>query len=100
MAEAQTVKTVIAFFTGITISGLLFLGIQAALPIMAQTENTTTTDNFSLVELLPDIEKIYREALTTPLHEAKKKIYDDDIAQFYQLLLEKSDLDIPTDNSN
>ena len=96
-------KIIIGFFSGIMVSGLLLLGIQSALPIRAQTDSTS--DNLSeasanlsqsLVELLPDIEKIYREALLTPLHEAEKKIYDDDIAQFYHTLLEKSALDRPS----
>ena len=89
---------IIGFFSGIMVSGLLLLGIQSAMPIRAQTDNTS--DNLSLVHLLPDIEKIYREALLSPLHEAEKKIYDEDIAQFYRTLLEKTALDYPEDGTN
>ena len=70
------------------------MGLVSALPIRAQSDDSdNTSDNFSLVELLPDLEKIYREALTMPLQEAKKKIYDEDIAQYYDRLLERTGLD-------
>jgi hypothetical protein len=85
-------KMIIGFFCGIVASALLLFGVQVALPLYAQSENTDT-DNLSLVHLLPDIEKIYEEALTLPLNEAKKQIYDEDIAEFYQLLLERTSLD-------
>ena len=82
-------KIIIGFFCGIIASGLLLFGISTALPLQAQSENTTT-DNLSLVHLLPDIEKIYEEALTFPLNKAKQEIYDEDIAEFYQMLLERT----------
>jgi len=88
------VRLFIGFFAGIAAAGLLLFGLQSALPIRAET-GTVETDNFSLVDLLPDIEKIYEEALTTPLNEAKKSIYDEDIAAYYQLLLERTELDRP-----
>ncbi|RLC62932.1 MAG: hypothetical protein DRI01_06080 [Chloroflexi bacterium] len=88
-------KLIIGFFIGIIAAGALLFGIQSAFPTWAQTDSTEATDNFSLVDLLPDIEQIYEEALTLPFNEAKKKIYDEDIAQFYQLLLERTSLDRP-----
>ena len=98
--ETIDVKMIIGFFSGLMVSGLLLLGIQSALPIRAQTDDTTAnlseaSANLSqgLADLLPDIEKIYREALLSPLREAEKKIYDEDIAQFYHTLLEKTALD-------
>ena len=90
-------KITIGFFAGIIISGMLLWGVQTALPIRAETDNTTIpSDNFSLVDLLPDIEMIYREALISPLLEAEDAIYDEDIAQFYHGLLERTVLDEPT----
>ena len=92
-------KIIVGFFLGIILSGLILFGVQAALPTRAESENTSlTSDNFSLVELLPDIERIYREALLLPLHEAKKEIYDEDVAAFYDRLLEKTSLDVPEEN--
>ena len=96
-------KASLGFFCGMIVCGLLLFGVQSAIPIRAQTENVSgVSENFSqsLVELLPDIEKIYREALTSPLHEAEKKIYDEDIAQFYHTLLERTSLDKPAGESN
>ena len=93
-------KMIIGIFSGLMVSGLRLLGIQSALPICAQTDDAI--DNLSeasanlsqsLVELLPDIENIYREALLSPLREAEKKIYDNDVAQFCHTLLEKTALD-------
>ena len=91
-------KMILGFMSGIVISGLLLFGVQSALPLRAQSDNLSeASDNLSqsLVDLLPDIEKIYREAVTTPLQEAEKKIYDEDVAEFYQLLLERTALDKP-----
>ena len=86
-------KTSLSFLSGLLVCVLLLFGMQAVLPIRAETASSNlTSDNFSLVNLLPDIEKIYREALTSPLQQAKSKIYDEDLAEFYELLLEKSAL--------
>jgi len=100
--ETLAVKVTIGFFLGIVLCVLLLVGMQAVMPIWAQTDNlSSSSDNLglSLIELLPDFEKIYREALITPLQEARKKIYDDDVARFYQILLEKSDLDMVEDET-
>ncbi len=87
-------KTFIGFLSGVIVCGIILLVLISALPIRAQTDGSdNTSDNFSLIELLPDIEKIYREALTSPLHEAKDNIYDDDIARYYDRLLERTELD-------
>ena len=90
-AGERKVKITFGFFFGIALSMLLLFGIQTALPIRAQTDNLSLfSDNFSLVHLLPDIEKIYQEALISPLQQAEAKIYDEDIAEFYHQLLERS----------
>ena len=93
-------KMLLGFFSGIMVCGLILFGMQSAIPTMAQSDATLTSDNFSLVELLPDIEKVYREALLSPLDEAGKNIYDEDIAEYYRLLLERSGLDRPDDGTN
>lgn len=85
-------KIGLGFCFGIAVSLLMLFGIQSALPINAQPGDTTSSDNLSLAQLLPDIEKIYREALITPLREAEKKIYDKDVARFFRLLMQKTEL--------
>ena len=92
-------KMLLGFFSGVMVCGVILFGIQWAMPTMAD-ETTSTSDNLSLVELLPDIEKIYREALLTPLDEAGKEIQDEDIAEYYQLLLKRSGLERPPDGTN
>ncbi len=54
----------------------------------AASENTTD----SLLNLLPDIEKIYRESLMMPFIKAESKIYDEDIAEYYRALMDKTGL--------
>ena len=76
---------------------MALLLLVSAVPIEA-TDNLS--DNLSLVELLPDIEEIYHQALTLPYQEAAKQIYDEDIAQFYGLLLQRTGLDSPPDEQN
>ena len=44
----------------------------------------------TLTNLIPDFEKIYEEALITPFIKAESKIYDEDIAEFYSELLDRT----------
>ena len=71
--------------------GVILLVLALPFPLLAETDNTS--DNFTLTDLLPDIEKIYREALINPHLEAAKQIQDADIARYYNLLLERCGLD-------
>ncbi len=88
-------KLALSFISGLVVSGLLLFGVQSAMPTLAQTDtDNISSDNFSLADLIPDIEKIYREALITPLQKAEEKIYDEDIADYYRTLMERSALDI------
>ena len=81
---------------------LLLFGVKTVLPIRAETDNLTESSanlSQSLIDLLPDIERIYKESLTAPFREAESKIYDEDIAQFYHELVENtilSDSESPT----
>lgn len=85
-------KTIL--LSGTLVFGLALLLLVSAMPIEA---TDIPTDNLSLEDLLPDIENIYREALTLPYQEAAKHIYDEDIAQFYGLLLQRTGLDTPSE---
>ena len=88
-------KRALVFIPGMLLSTLLLmgsiLGIRAVFAQDTQSDNATT----SLIELIPDIKKIYREALTTPLNQVKQVIYDKEIGEFYELLLRKTGLDEP-----
>jgi hypothetical protein len=56
-------------------------------------ENATTangsTDNFNLADLLPDLGKIEKAAIETPLKEAVKQLKDKDLVDFYNAFLSK-----------
>ncbi len=100
-------KMAFSFISGIMVCGLLLFGARTVLPIRAETDNsadnlTAASANLSqsLIDLLPDIEKIYRESLTAPFRKAKSKIYDEDIAQFYEELLDNSVLYEPEGETN
>lgn len=96
-------KMALSFVSGLLVCGLLIFGVKSALPIRAETDNTSgLSDNLSqsMVELLPDIERIYHESLIAPFQKAESKIYDEDIAQFYQELLDNSVLYEPEDGAN
>jgi len=56
--------------------------------------NTTITDESSLVQLLPDMERINNSAIIVPLVETGKRIRDPDIARFYYKLLRDAGWDI------
>ena len=93
-------KLALSFLSGVVVCSIMLFGVQAVMPLRAGTvSSNTTSDNFSLVHLLPDIEKIYQEALIMPFEEAEKKIYDDDIARFYRLLIGKAALERPSEEN-
>ena len=73
-------------------AGRLLLPTQAALADPDVSANETS----GLEALLPDIETIYRQSLTTPFEMAEKKIYDPDIAEYYRALMNKTGL-VPDD---
>ncbi len=80
---------------------MLLYGIKPVLPafaeetpLAAESENVTQ----SLTGLIPDIQKIYREALTAPFIQAESEIHDPDIAAFYHSLMQKTGLTDPNSN--
>ena len=96
-------KMAISFIAGIVVCGSLMFGAKTVLPIRAESDNQSgTTENItqSFLDLLPDIEKIYRESLTMPFVEAESKIYDEDIAEFYGKLLDNTGLRGTDDETN
>ena len=96
-------KMAFSFISGLMVCGLLLFGVNTVLPIRAETDNLSElSENVtqSFINLLPDIEKIYREALTMPFRKAESKIYDEDIAQFYQELMDNSVLAESGDGTN
>jgi hypothetical protein len=92
------IKAAISFIMGVVVCGLVLFGARTVLPARAVSDNdTATSENVSqsLVDLLPDIERIYRESLTMPFKQAESKITDPDIAAYYRNLMEATGLDDP-----
>jgi hypothetical protein len=89
-------KIAISFISGVAVCCLIIFGIKTVIPSAhAETDNSSNVSgNFtqSLINLIPDFEKIYREALIMPFEKAKSKIYDKDIADFYNELLDRTGL--------
>ena len=88
-------KTVLSFIAGMVVCSLLFFSVRLVLPVRAITEETgDTSENLSngLLNMLPDIEKIYRDSLQMPFIKAESKIYDKDIAEYYRALMDKTGL--------
>ena len=87
-------KLIFSFIAGIMVCSLFLFGVRTVLPIRAaESDNLSGSSgnlSQSLVDLLPDIEKIYHESLTAPFKKAESKIYDKDIAEFYRDLLDKT----------
>lgn len=91
-------KMAISFFAGIMVCTILMFGARTVMPILAADDLEDASENTSqgLLDLLPDIERIYKKSLTMPFVEAESKIYDEDIAEYYGKLLDETGLR-PTD---
>jgi hypothetical protein len=88
-------KTAMSFICGAVICYLVVIGVKPVLPVMADEVGAgSTSDNNTnfLSDLMPDFEKIYRDALAEPFIKAESKIYDPDIADYYHGLMDKTGL--------
>jgi hypothetical protein len=86
-------RLVVAFTSSVLVCGLLILGAKSVLPTKADEDSCdNVTGNFmeTITNLLPDIETIYRESLTTPFIKTESKIYDEDIAEYNFELLDRT----------
>ncbi len=77
-------KMMLGFIVGAIFGALILGGLLS--PMTASADSAAEG-------MLPDVERIYREALLSPLYEAGQEIEDEQIAKFYQGLLERSGLD-------
>jgi hypothetical protein len=85
----------ISFMAGMAVCSLVLFGVKMVLPVFAVTSDPeVTSDNVStsLLDLLPDFEKIYKQSLEMPFIKAESKIYDEDIAEYYRALMDKTGL--------
>ena len=92
-------KIALSFISGVIVCGLMLIGVRTVMPTQAETTVDGTADNVTggLLDLLPDIEQIYRQSLVLPFQKAAAKIYDPDIAEFYSDLLDATGLSEPVE---
>jgi|WetSurMetagenome_2_1015567.scaffolds.fasta_scaffold145693_1 hypothetical protein len=90
----NVLKVALSFICGAVICYLIIIGIKPVLPAMAdETGNGAISGNSTgLANLLPNFEKIYRDALSEPFIKAESKITDPDIADYYHGLMNKTGL--------
>ena len=86
-------KLAFSFLSGVIFCSILLFGAKTILPMRADTDNiSAASDNLSmsLVDMLPDIERMYKESFTMPFVKAEDKIYDPEIKEFYRELLDNT----------
>ena len=79
-------KLAIGMLIGMVFSGLI-LGMISGSVLRAEDDG-----ELDLKTLLPDIGQIYRESLAAPFQQVEAEIEDEDIANFYQRLMQKTGL--------
>jgi hypothetical protein len=88
-------KMFFSFLAGMAVCSLLLFTMKMIIPVSAATDESGSTsgNNTSvLLRMLPDIERIYHTSLTLPFIKAESKIYDEDIAEYYRALMDKTGL--------
>ena len=88
-------KLFLSFMAGMVVCSLFFFGARLIIPMRAisdSPEGLSENDSLGLVDLIPDIERIYEQALLFPFEKAESKIYDEDIAEYYRELLTRAGL--------
>ena len=88
-------KVFISFIAGAIVCCLFMFSMRMVLPTRAETDDPgalSDNESMGLADLVPDIERIYRESLILPFEKAESKIYDEDIAEYYSELLTKTGL--------
>ena len=88
-------KMAISFICGVAVCSLIIFGVRTVVPTRADTTDAiggSNNSSLNLVNLIPDFEKIYNDALTEPFIKAESKITDPDIAAYYHDLMEKTGL--------
>jgi hypothetical protein len=98
-AGEQEMKILISFICGIIISCVAVFCLKPVLPTFAETSDPgaeSSGNTQGIVDSISSLDKIYRDALTEPFIKAESKIYDEDIADYYHGLMEKTGLTDPS----
>jgi hypothetical protein len=88
-------KVALSFICGAVICYLVVIGVKPVLPAMADEAGSTDVSGNNtglLSNLMPDFDKIYKDALAEPFIKAESKIQDPEIADYYHGLMNKTGL--------
>jgi hypothetical protein len=88
----SAMKILFGFIGGFVVFGLFMFSARMVMPTQAETSELSDNNSLGLAELIPDIERIYNQALIMPFEKAESKIYDEDIAEYYRELLTRTGL--------
>ncbi len=86
-------KMVIGFLIGIIVCLLLVVLVGRFTSSARADDIAAVQPDDSLASLLPDVGKIYREALGGPYRQVGSEITDPEIAQYYRSFMDKTGLD-------
>jgi len=87
-------KMVIGFFIGIAFCLLFLFGMNYySSKVSADNSAAASTDTLNVSNLLPDVKKIYHEALAVPYQQVESEITDPDIARFFRTYMDRTGLD-------
>jgi hypothetical protein len=87
-------KMLLGFFIGMTFCLLLMITFfRDTSMVSADVSTDTLSDGIGVSGLLPDVGKIYREALGGPYRQVEPEITDPDIARYFHAYMESTGLD-------
>jgi hypothetical protein len=88
-------KMLLGFFVGMTVCLLLMLTMNHNTPVVSADDSNATTSSSSIdvSGLLPDVDKIYRQALGGPYRQVESEITDPDIARYFRTYMDATGLD-------
>jgi hypothetical protein len=98
-------KILLGFFIGMTVALLLVLTMNHSAPsvsadaapapvaVTTDTPSATLPDGMDVAGLMPDVKKIYNNALGGPYRQVETEITDPDIARYFRSYMDATGLD-------
>ena len=96
-------KILLGFFIGMTVALLLVLTMNHSGPavsaddsantVTAANPSTVLPDGTDVVNLMPDVKKVYNNALGEPYRQVESEITDPGIAKFFRSYMDATGLD-------
>lgn len=86
-------KILLGFFIGMTVCLLLVVTMFHGNFMVSADSKTSSPNNTDISGILPDVGKIYQEALFGPYRQVESEITDPDIARYFRSYMERTGLD-------